>query len=60
METSRRFMRAKEISEVYGVGLSTVWLYVKEGKLNPRKISQRVTVFKVAEVEALFNCDEVA
>lgn len=60
METSKRFMRAKEISKAYGIGLSTVWLYAKEGKLNPHRISPRVTVFEVTEVEALFKCDEVA
>ncbi len=53
-------MRAKEIAQYYGVGLSTVWLYAKQGKLTPKRVSPRVTVFDVAEVEALFKCDEVA
>jgi len=60
METSKRFIRAKEISKAYGVGISTVWHWSKQGKLTPKKVSPRVTVFDVAEVEALFKCDEVA
>ena len=60
MEKERYYMRAKEIAKYYGVGLSTVWLYAKQGKLTPKRVSPRVTVFDVAEVEALFKCDEVA
>ncbi len=46
-----KFMRAKQLAEHLGIGLSTVWLYVKQGKITPKKISDRVTVFEVAEVE---------
>jgi predicted DNA-binding transcriptional regulator AlpA len=48
-------LRAKQIAELFGIGLSTVWLYAKEGKLTPIKVSSRVTVFDTAEVLALFN-----
>lgn len=47
-------LRAKQIAKEFGIGLSTVWLYAKEGKLSPIKVSSRVTVFDSAEVEALF------
>lgn len=46
-----KYIRAKEIKGKYSVGLSTVWLYAKQGKITPIKISSRVTVFDVAEVE---------
>lgn len=46
-----KYIRAKKIRDKYSVGLSTVWLYVKQGKLTPIKISSRVTVFDVEEVE---------
>ena len=48
-------LRAKQVAENFGIGLSTVWLYAKEGKLTPINISPRVTVFDTAEVLKLFN-----
>lgn len=50
-----KVMRAKIIAENFGVGLSTVWLYAKEGKLTPIKVSSRVTVFNTDEVLRLFG-----
>jgi len=47
--------RAKEVAEYLSIGLSTVWLYAKQEKLTPIKISPRVTVFDIAEIEALAN-----
>lgn len=48
-------MRAKEVAKYLGIGLSTVWLYVKQNKLNPIKISQRVTVFDIQEIEKFIH-----
>ena len=48
---TKKFMRAKELAKYLGIGLSTVWLYAKQGKITPKKISERVTVFEVTEVE---------
>lgn len=45
-------MRAKELAKHLGIGLSTVWLYAKQGRIIPKKLSEKVTVFDVAEVEA--------
>ena len=54
-------MRAKGVANYLGIGLSTVWLYAKQGKLNPIKISDRVTIFKRSEIEAFINASvEVA
>lgn len=55
MEMKKQKLRVKDISELYSVGVSTVWLYAKEGKLTPIKVSSRVTVFDVNEVESFFN-----
>jgi len=60
METSKKYMRAKEASKYMGIGLSTIWHYAKEGKLTPKKISARVTVFEVSEIDNLINSVEVA
>ncbi len=46
-----KYMRAKQLAEHLGIGLSTVWLYAKQGKITPKKASDRVTLFEVAEVE---------
>lgn len=54
-------MRAKEASKYLGVGLSTVWLYVKQGKLHPIKLSDRVTIFKKSDLDNFINSNvEVA
>lgn len=52
-------VRAKQIAEEFSIGLSTVWLYAKEGKLTPIKVTQRVTVFDTNEVLNLFSNVEV-
>ena len=48
-------LRAKQVAEEFGIGLSTCWLYAKQGKLTPIKVSERVTVFDTKEVLALFG-----
>jgi len=49
--------RAKELAEYLGVGLSTIWLYSKQGRITPIKLSTRVTVFSIDEVNKVFNLD---
>lgn len=52
----QKYMRAKEMAKYLGIGLSTLWLYNKQGRISSKKISERVTVFEVTEVEkALFG-----
>jgi len=48
-------LRPKEASQYLGIGLSTVWLYVKQGKLNPIKLSKRVTIFKRSDLDNYIN-----
>lgn len=56
MEITPKFMRAKQLAKYLGIGLSTIWLYAKQGKITPLKISEGVTVFEVEKVEkALFG-----
>lgn len=45
--------RAKEAAEYLGVALSTIWLYAKQGRLTPVKLSPRITVFKKEELDGL-------
>ena len=49
--TAPKFMRANQIAKYLGVGLSTIWLWNKQGKITSKKISDRVTLFDVVEVE---------
>jgi predicted DNA-binding transcriptional regulator AlpA len=44
-------LRPKEASKYLAIGESTLWLYVKQGKLNPIKLSQRVTIFPKKELD---------
>jgi predicted site-specific integrase-resolvase len=44
-------VRAKRLAELLGVGVSTIWLYVKQGKIKSIKLSDRVTVFNLEAVE---------
>jgi len=53
---AKKLLRAKKLAEHLGVALSTIWLWHKQGKINSIKISERVTVFDLEEVEkALFG-----
>ncbi|MCF6207209.1 MAG: helix-turn-helix domain-containing protein [Sulfurovum sp.] len=47
--------RAKEAAEYLGIALSTVWLYAKQGRLNPVKLSPRITVFKKTDLDNLIE-----
>jgi len=44
-------LRAKEASKYLSVGLSTLWLYAKQGKLKPIKLSKRVTIFEKSDLD---------
>jgi len=59
-EMVKKYYRAKELAEYLGIGLSTVWLYAKQGKITSKKLSNRVTVFDINEVNKAFAIAEVA
>jgi len=48
-------MRAKEASKYLACGISTLWLWVKQGKIKAYKLSDRVTIFKKSELDAFIN-----
>lgn len=51
-----KYMRAKDLAKHLGIGLSTVWYYVKIGRIKSIKTSSYITLFEVEEVEkSLFN-----
>ncbi len=51
----KKFLRPKEVALRCGIGLSTVFHYARQGKLTAKKISKRVTVFSIDDVEKLFD-----
>ncbi len=56
--TTPKYLRPKELAEYLGIGLSTVWLYSKQGKIKRIKMSQKVTLFNVEETEKALNLNE--
>lgn len=47
--------RPKVASQKLGIGLSTFWLYVNQGKINTTKLSKRVTVVGEKDLELAFE-----
>jgi excisionase family DNA binding protein len=43
--------RPKEAAQYLGVGIATIWRYIKDGKLTAHKISDRVTIIHRLELE---------
>lgn len=52
---TQKKLRAKEVAKIYGIGVSTVWHYAKLGLITPIKITYKVTVFDVKELDLFFN-----
>ncbi|MDD3343526.1 MAG: helix-turn-helix domain-containing protein [Sulfurospirillaceae bacterium] len=55
---SNQNLRPKEAAKYLGIGLSTIWLFAKQGKLHPIKLSDRVTLFKKEDLDAFINGDK--
>lgn len=55
MKKSKRYYRAKEVAEYLAIGLSTVWALAKDGKLTKIKLSSKVTVFDIEEINILLK-----
>ena len=47
--------RPKEAAEYLGIALSTIWLYAKQGRLHPVKLSDRITIFKKSDLDHLID-----
>jgi predicted DNA-binding transcriptional regulator AlpA len=48
-----QYLRDKQVAEMLTIGRSSVWRMTKEGKLPaPIKLSERVTVWKLSDIEA--------
>ena len=54
-----KYLRPKELADYLSIGLSTVWLYAKQGKIKPIKISGKVTVFSIDEINRKFELENI-
>ena len=58
---NKKLYRAKEVTEYLGICKSNVWRLSKLKKITPIKISDKVTVFSIDEINKVFNLnDEVS
>lgn len=46
-----RNYRPKEAAKFLAIGLSTFWLFVKQGKIKTTKLSERITVVSEDELK---------
>ncbi len=53
--STKKYYRAKELAEFLGCGKSTIWYWCAKGKLSRIKLSSRVTVFDIDEVNKLLK-----
>jgi len=47
--------RPKKAAELLGIGLSTFWLFVKQGKIKTTKLSERITVVSEDELQRFIS-----
>lgn len=50
-EAKRLIYRPNEVAQMLGIGKSTFWLYVSQGKIKTQKLSDRVTIVTAKEVD---------
>lgn len=55
------YLRVSQAIRYIPVGKSTIWLWARQGKITAYKVSDRITVFKRSELDAMINANvEVA
>ena len=47
--------RPKEVASILAIGLSTFWLFVKQGKIKTIKLSERITVVSEEELQRFMS-----
>lgn len=57
--TIKKMYRPKEARIYLGVSLATFWNYVKDGKIKTQKLSSRVTVVSIEELESFINSEVI-
>ena len=49
----KKYIRAKEVASVYEIPLSTLWWNVRQGNITTKKVSSRVTLFNIDDIEKI-------
>lgn len=52
---AKQMLRAKQVAQIYGVSVTSVWNYAKKGYFTPIKITDGVTLFSVDELNKFFR-----
>lgn len=47
--------RPKEAAKFLAIGLSTFWLFVKQGKIKTTKLSERITIVSEDELQRFMS-----
>ena len=56
METQKKLVRAKEAAAMLGIGVSTLWKWVKAGRLPQGvRLSARCTCWRLADIERFID-----
>lgn len=55
VEYRKPYVRLNEVLALLPVSASTVWRWVRQGKLSVHKLGPRITVFSRVEIQALFS-----
>lgn len=55
-QPTRRYMKAKQIAQLLGIGRSTWWKFVQDGEVSRGiKLGDRLTVWPVEEIDAFLE-----
>lgn len=55
-QSSGKVLRAKDAAAFLGLGVSTFWRWVKEGRLpKGTRLSARVTVWRISDLESFID-----
>jgi len=55
MDNTIQNYRVKVAAKMVGIGKSTLWSYIKQGKIKAKKLSPRVTVIEEKELQRYMN-----
>lgn len=59
MTTKKQYVRVNEYSQLRSVGKSTIWRWIKEGKLKSYKIGAKITVLDLIEADTALGLNMV-
>ena len=50
-----QYFRIKDASKFLGVGKSTIWLFSRQGKIKPIRLSDHVTVWALSDLQSFVS-----